>query len=140
MSMISRETGMTHARYLDIVTSALLIGTGRGDVFVFGDKDHTVGERIRLKRKSMGLSQEELAERMHVTAALISNYENDKVDIKSSVMRELAEHLGTTVAYLIDGDPEIDTDIKNLISVYLMLGRPNVQKVALEQMKILNGV
>ena len=107
---------------------------------MFGEKDHTVGERIRLKRKSMGLSQEELAERMHVTAALISNYENDKVDIKSSVMRELAENLNTSVAYLIDGDPEIDTDIKNLISVYMMLGRPNVQKVALEQMKILNGV
>ena len=107
---------------------------------MFGDKDHKVGERIKLKRKAMGLSQEELAERMHVTAALISNYENDTVDIKSSVMRQLAEHLGTTVAYLMDGDPEIDTDIKNLISVYLMLGRPNVQKVALEQMKILNGV
>ncbi len=107
---------------------------------MFGEKDHTVGERIRLKRKSMGLSQEELAERMHVTAALISNYENDKVDIKSSVMRELAENLNTSVAYLMDGDPEIDTDIKNLISVYMMLGRPNVQKVALEQMKILNGV
>ena len=106
---------------------------------MFGEKDHTVGERIRLKRKSMGLSQEELAERMHVTAALISNYENDKVDIKSSVMRELAENLNTSVAYLMDGDPEIDTDIKNLISVYMMLGRPNVQKVALEQMKILNG-
>ena len=121
-------------------TSALLIRTGREDVFVFGEKDYTVGERIRLKRKSMGLSQEELAERMHVTAALISNYENDKVDIKSSVMRELAENLNTSVAYLMDGDPEIDTDIKNLISVYMMLGRPNVQKVALEQMKILNGV
>lgn len=107
---------------------------------MFGEKDHTVGERIRLKRKSMGLSQEELAERMHVTAALISNYENDKVDIKSSVMRELAVNLNTSVAYLMDGDPEIDTDIKNLISVYMMLGRPNVQKVALEQMKILNGV
>jgi len=105
-----------------------------------GGKDCKVGERIRDKRKALGLSQEELAERMHVTAALISNYENDKVDIKSSVMRELADILGTSVAYLMDGDPEIDTDIKNLIRVYLMLGRPNVQKVALEQMKILNGV
>ena len=140
MSMISRETGMTHARIWIIWTSALLIGTGRGDVFVFGDKDHSVGQRIKQKRKALGFSQEELAERMHVTAALISNYENDKVDIKSSVMRELAEYLDTTVAYLMDGDPEIDSDIKNLISVYLMLGRPNVQKVALEQMKILNGV
>jgi transcriptional regulator with XRE-family HTH domain len=105
-----------------------------------GGKDFTVGERIRHKRKALGLSQEELAERMNVTAALISNYENDKVDIRSSVMRELAGILGTTVAYLMDGDPEIDTDIRNLIHIYLTLGRPNVQKVAMEQMKILNGV
>ncbi len=107
---------------------------------MFGETERTVGERIRHKRKSKGLSQEELAERMHVTAALISNYENDKVDIKTSVMCELAEHLDTSVAYLMAGDPEIDTDIKKLIRVYLMLGRPNVQKAALEQMKILNGI
>ena len=105
-----------------------------------GENSKKVGERIRQKRKALGLSQEELAERMYVTAALISNYENGKVDIKSSVMRELAGILGTTVAYLMDGDPEIDTDIKNLIRIYLTLGRPNVQKVALEQMKILNGI
>ena len=105
-----------------------------------GENNKKVGERIRQKRKALGLSQEELAECMHVTAALISNYENGKVDIKSSVMRELASILGTSVAYLMDGDPEIDTDIKNLIRIYLTLGRPNVQKVALEQMKILNGI
>ena len=100
----------------------------------------TVGRRIRSKRKSLGLSQEELAERMHVTAALISNYENGKVDIKSSAMRELADKLGTSVAYLMDGEPEIDMDIRNLISVYVTLGKPNVRKVAMEQMKILNGI
>ena len=113
---------------------------GSTQEFRLSQNNKKVGERIRQKRKALGLSQEELAERMHVTAALISNYENGKVDIKSSVMRELANILGSSVAYLMDGDPEIDADIKNLIRIYLTLGRPNVQKVALEQMKILNGI
>ena len=47
--------------------------------------ERTVGERIRLKRKEQHLSQEALAEKMHLTGAIISNYENGKVDIKMSV-------------------------------------------------------
>lgn len=100
----------------------------------------TLGGRIREKRNSKGLSQEELAERMHVTAALISNYENDKVDIKTSVLIELAGHLDTTVAYLVDGTPEIDADIRNLIHIYMLLRKENVRKAAVEQMKILNAI
>ena len=100
-------TGIAHAIYL-IFWYIRFSGQNRkrGCFLMSGGKDCKVGERIRLKRKALGLSQEELAERMNVTAALISNYENDKVDIKSSVMRELASILGTSVAYLMDGDPD----------------------------------
>ena len=99
-----------------------------------------VKDILRNLREKNNLTQEQMAERMNVTAALISNYENDKVDIKTSVMRELAGILGTSVAYLMDGAPEIDSDIMNLIRIYITLGKPNVRKVALEQMRILNGI
>lgn len=141
MSMISRETGITHAGYLDnIDIRSPDQFRKRGCFLMSGGTENTVGKRIRQKRKELGLSQEELAERMNVTAALISNYENDKVDIKTSVMRELAGILGTSVAYLMDGAPEIASDIMNLIRIYITLGKPNVRKVALEQMRILNGI
>lgn len=100
----------------------------------------TIGGRIRKKRLALGLSQEELAEQMNVTAALISNYENNKVDIKLSVLRELAFYLKTSVAYLADGDPEVDPEIKNLIRIYTLIGKENVKKVAVEQMKLLNAI
>ena len=73
-------------------------------------QERTVGDRIRLKRKEQHLSQEALAERMHLTGAIISNYENDKVDIKISVLRDLARNLRTTVSFLADG-VENPTDV-----------------------------
>ena len=68
----------------------------------------TVGGRISWCRKRLNLTQEQLADRMNVTAPLISNYENDKVDISLRVLYELADHLETTVSFLTDG---IDLDI-----------------------------
>lgn len=118
-------------------------------------QDYTVGDRIRLKRKEQHLSQEALAERMHLTGAIISNYENDKVDIKMSVLRDLAHHLGTTVSFLADGmeTPAVDSSFNNegtvmlkeselqsLISIYSLIRTPRIRSVALEQMKILNGI
>ena len=112
----------------------------------------TVGQRIRIKRKQLHLSQEALAERMNLTGAIISNYENDKVDIKMSVMRELAHHLGTTVSFLADGEDDSvlcdetvpvklrDSEIQTLIRIYSLISTPKVRTAALEQMKILNGL
>lgn len=44
----------------------------------------------------MGMTQEELAEKMFTTKMTISHYENNLTDIKGSVIVELADLLGTT--------------------------------------------
>jgi transcriptional regulator with XRE-family HTH domain len=49
----------------------------------------------------MGMTQEQLAEVMCIPKSTISAYENDKVDIKGSVLVELSEHLYTTPNYLL---------------------------------------
>ncbi len=49
----------------------------------------------------MGYTQEQLAEEMCVPKSTISAYENDKVDIKSSVIVELSNKIGTTPNYLL---------------------------------------
>jgi transcriptional regulator with XRE-family HTH domain len=49
----------------------------------------------------MGMTQEQLAEVMCIPKSTISAYENDKVDIKGSVLVELSEHLDTTPNYLL---------------------------------------
>ena len=42
----------------------------------------------------MGLTQDQLAEITFIPKPTISNYENDRIDIKSSVIAELAKALG----------------------------------------------
>ena len=64
-------------------------------------KNETMGMRIRAKRKALGFTQQYLAEILWVKEETISNYENDKVDIKGSVICKLAEVLETTPDYLL---------------------------------------
>ena len=50
--------------------------------------------------------------RKSATKATISAYENDRIDIKISILKELAEILRTSVSYLAEGKmDEIDSDI-----------------------------
>ena len=47
-------------------------------------------------RKAAGMSQEQLAELLCTKKATISAYENDRIDIKSSIVLEIAKALGCT--------------------------------------------
>jgi len=59
----------------------------------------TMGDKIRTLRRQRGLTQEELGERLLVNKATISMYEHDAIDIKSSVIIELADALRTKPGY-----------------------------------------
>ena len=58
-------------------------------------KEETLGQRIRAQRIRLGMTQEELAETTFILKPTTSNYENDRIDIKSSVIAELAKVLKT---------------------------------------------
>lgn len=62
--------------------------------------EETMGQRIKAQRIRLGITQEQLAETMCVPKSTISAYENNKVDIKSSVIDELCRVLMTTPNYL----------------------------------------
>ena len=53
----------------------------------------TLGGRIRELRQKRGLTQEELGDRLLINKSTISQYENDAIDIKCSVLREIADAL-----------------------------------------------
>ena len=55
----------------------------------------TMGEKIRALRIVRGMPQEDLAEKMFMRKSTISAYENDLIDIISSVIVELAKALNT---------------------------------------------
>ncbi len=63
--------------------------------------EETLGQRIKAARIRKGYTQEQLAEVMCIPKSTISAYENDKMDIKGSVLVELSKHLDTTPNYLL---------------------------------------
>lgn len=62
------------------------------------------GYRIKDLRKRNGLNQTELANKIGVTCATISKYENDDISIPAEIISKLAIVLGTTANYLLGFD------------------------------------
>ena len=59
--------------------------------------------KIRIKRKELGISQEELAVKCRVSRQTINAIENNKYDPTLSLAFSLANVLGITVDELFDG-------------------------------------
>lgn len=99
----------------------------------------TIGRRMKELRKQNEMTQEELAELLCCKKSLISQYENDKVDIKGNVIVEMTELLGTTTGYLLNGEIECDLDEKEkeMFELLAMLKNPEMKKVALAQVRVL---
>lgn len=61
----------------------------------------TIGERIKARRIAMGLTVDQLADRLGKNRATVYRYENDEIgNIPLSVIAPLADILGTTTQYL----------------------------------------
>lgn len=63
--------------------------------------EQTLGKRIQLCRKSLGLTQDQLAEKLGVTAQAVSKWENDQSCPDITMLPKLAEIFGTTTDALL---------------------------------------
>ncbi len=70
----------------------------------------SLGQRLRKRRQTLGLTQQELAEALGVTPQHISAIEQDKRTPSIPFLAKLAEELGVTVDYLVAGKEGIITD------------------------------
>ncbi len=69
----------------------------------------TLGERIRELRKARGMTQQELAQRLHTTKQTIGKYEQGIVtNLPLLRIDELAQALSTTPAYLMGWEDDMD--------------------------------
>jgi transcriptional regulator with XRE-family HTH domain len=66
--------------------------------------DVAVGERLRIRRRWMGLSQTHLAQALGLTFQQIQKYEKGKNRVSASMLVKAAAALETSVAYLVDED------------------------------------
>ena len=100
----------------------------------------TMGGRMKEQRIKAGMTQEQLAEMMCTSKAAISQYENNKVDIKGSVIIEIAGILGTTAGYLLNNEVsvgDVDEERKEMMEIFRGLGNDEIRRMAMEQVKIL---
>lgn len=63
-----------------------------------------IGERIQKLRKEQGLSQEQLAERLHISRQTISKWELNQSSPDLDMIVKLGELFGVTTDYLIVGN------------------------------------
>lgn len=62
-----------------------------------------LSSRIQSLRKEKGISQSELADLAGISRAQINRYENQGADPSASTLKAIANHLDTTVDFLING-------------------------------------
>ena len=66
----------------------------------------TLGKRISAHRKRLGLTQDQLAERVGVSAQAVSKWENDLSCPDISILPKLASIFGTTTDELLGAEPQ----------------------------------
>ena len=100
--------------------------------------EKTIGMRIKECRVKMGMTQEELAEALLTKKSTISAYENDKIDIKISILKQIAKELGTTVFYLAgEQDEDISNEVMQMAMVLQQIQSRKLRMAAIEQVKVL---
>ena len=101
--------------------------------------EKTIGKRIRECRVKVGMTQEELAEALITKKSTVSAYENDKIDIKISILKQIAKVLDITVFYLAgEQDEDINSDVMQMAKVLQQSNE--LRKVAVEQAKVLANI
>ena len=103
--------------------------------------ENTIGMRIKECRRKLGMTQEELAEAIYTKKCTISAYVTGKIDIKVSILRDIAKILHTTAGYLMDGDEMgFDAEIMQLAMMLQEMKNEEVRKVAVEHVKALGNL
>ena len=65
-----------------------------------------IGDRIKQKRKELGLTQAELGERLNITDRAVSKWEQGEGDPNLSIIPDIAKVLGVSLDYLLLGKEE----------------------------------
>jgi transcriptional regulator with XRE-family HTH domain len=72
----------------------------------------TTGDRIRQIREKKKMTQDQLAEASSVSKGFLSDVENNKRNISSQYLLQIANALGASVDYLLQGETRETTEEK----------------------------
>lgn len=71
----------------------------------------TVGERIRTRREELGMTMEDLANKLGVKRWTVNKYEKDKIDMSLSTIKALHDILCISYIDLLDDDTSEEKEI-----------------------------
>ena len=92
----------------------------------------TIGEKIRIRRKELGLTTTELGNMIGVQNSAISKYEKGRIELKASQIKAIAEVLQINPVQLLDDDgPDLTNEERILVSAY-RAADPSARKFALQ--------
>lgn len=104
----------------------------------------TIGERIRARRKELGLSVDELAERLNKNRATIYRYESNEIEkLPTTVLEPLANALSVSPSYLMGWEDEtvsVGLDIGNASINYLTEHFDNIKPIKLKRFPMLGEI
>jgi len=69
-----------------------------------------IGMKIQQARQELGLTQQEMASRLHCTQAALSNYELGKRRLDFADLEQIAEILGKPFSYFLESLTNDDED------------------------------
>lgn len=98
----------------------------------------TIGDKIRLHRKALGLTQTELGEKLGVKTNAVSKWECGRVDdIPTSKIKAMAKLFDVQPSYLIDekqpaptNEGELNAEDKRLLMMIHNLSPENRERIA----------
>ena len=100
-------------------------------------KEETLGKRIRAQRIRIGMTQDDLAEKLLIPKTSVSAYENDRIDIKGSRIVELAEALGVSPNYLLGFNEEENPVLEEITDALQKIKDPNILNILKIQIEAL---
>lgn len=107
-----------------------------------------IGRLIRARRKALGLSQSDLAEKVNLSYQQIQRYENGSCEITVARLAEIAGHCGVPIDYFLKRQPEspdpivpaLSEEEKRLLRSYARIRDPGARTTVLDLTERLGGV
>lgn len=95
-----------------------------------GDIDAFIGQKLCVRRKLLGMSQEVLAEKMGITFQQVQKYENGQNRISAARLYDASKILSIGVEYFYDGyEKNVPGELSMPLSS-MQEGMPLLQKIA----------
>lgn len=98
----------------------------------------TIGDRIKNRRKKMGLNADQLANKLNVSRSTIFRYENGDIEkLPTNILEKLSTELQTSPAYLMGWEKEVE-DKKDINITFNQLTPDRQKKVSNYANKLLD--